>query len=319
MEPLISIIIPSYNRASLIGDTLSSLLCQTYINWECIIVDDNSNDNIEEIVKSFLLADSRFKFYKRPSELLKGANSCRNYGYLKSSGEYIKWFDSDDILHENCLSVQIDKLLNSENSISICEYHLFKDKNDFSMSPQYNYENVGDVFKDFIQGKIVLNTQIILFKRKIVENYFFDEDLMRAQDLDFIFRVLKDNHNNIILIKKVLVQIRAHSNSITGNFHKGNIDALNSEIKVRKAIFDNVNISLYENNVKNSVLKNYLNSFRALLIHGFYPEYKAQMREISQILSCKKKIYISILLLVAAFYNKTKKGLYLYGKISKKI
>lgn len=319
MEPLISIIIPTFNRASLICDTLNSVLSQTYTNWECIVVDDNSTDNTEEIINNYLLKDTRFKFYRRPSELLKGANSCRNFGYLKSNGEYIKWFDSDDLLHSDCLKSQIEAALLYKKPIVFCEYHLFKEKNSFDTKSQYSYKLVKNIFHEFIQGSLVLNSQIALFKRNIVDKIRFDESLTRAQDLDFIFRVLENNQNNVFLQNEVLVQIRAHVNSITGNFHRGNLDALNSEIKVRGEIYDNIVNSDYSTTIKKKVLTNYLNSFRALLINGFYNQYKDHMNLMLFKLSFRSKIYIKILFLIASFYNKTGRGLYFYGKVSKKI
>jgi len=319
LQPLISIIIPTFNRASLISDTLNSVLSQTYSNWECIIVDDDSNDDTEEIVNNYLSIDNRFQFYKRPLELLKGANSCRNYGYSKSTGDYVKWFDSDDLLHSDCLKNQIESVLFHKKPIVFCEYHLFKEQSSFDTKPQHSYKNVTNIFHDFIQGSLVLNTQIALFDRNVVNQIRFDESLTRAQDLDFIFRILENNQDNVFLQNEVLVQIRAHANSITGNFHRGNVEALNSEIKVRKRIYDHVVDSSLSTTIKKKVLVNCLNSFRALLINGFYDQYKYEMNLLSTKLSFKKKFYLKVLLLIASIYNKTGRGLYFYGKISKKI
>jgi glycosyltransferase involved in cell wall biosynthesis len=80
-QPLVSVIIPTYNRAHLIGETLDSVLAQTYTNWECIIVDDGSSDNTDEFVGKYVKKDSRFKYYHRPEEHLPGGNGARNYGF----------------------------------------------------------------------------------------------------------------------------------------------------------------------------------------------------------------------------------------------
>ena len=78
-KPLVSIIIPTYNRASLIKETLHSVQSQTYKNWECIIVDDGSIEDTALAIQEFL-RDIRMKFYNRPANKQKGASSCRNYG-----------------------------------------------------------------------------------------------------------------------------------------------------------------------------------------------------------------------------------------------
>ncbi|MCM2302197.1 MAG: glycosyltransferase, partial [Flavobacteriaceae bacterium] len=91
--PLVSIIIPTFNRAHLIGETLDSILAQTYTNWECIVVDDGSSDNTHIVVGQYVAKDSRIKYVHRPEHMLKGPSSCRNYGFELSKGEYINWFD----------------------------------------------------------------------------------------------------------------------------------------------------------------------------------------------------------------------------------
>lgn len=108
MNYLISIIVPTYNRAHLIGETLNSVLAQTYINWECIIIDDGSSDNTFEVLDRYVMLDKRFNYFSRPKEKLKGPSSCRNFGIEKSLGQYIVFLDSDDLITKNCLEDRIN-------------------------------------------------------------------------------------------------------------------------------------------------------------------------------------------------------------------
>jgi len=104
--PLVSIIIPAYNRAGLIGETLQSVKNQTYQNWECIVVDDGSTDYTVAIVKDFIKSENRIQLYKR-DRLPKGAPACRNIGLQKSNGKYIIFLDSDDLMINHCIEERI--------------------------------------------------------------------------------------------------------------------------------------------------------------------------------------------------------------------
>jgi len=93
METKISVIVPCYNQAQYLDECLQSVFEQTHKTWECIIVDDGSPDNTEDIAKEWELKDSRFKYYKKQNG---GVASARNYGIEKSSGEWILPLDGDD-------------------------------------------------------------------------------------------------------------------------------------------------------------------------------------------------------------------------------
>jgi len=111
MNPLISVIIPSYNRANLISETLDSILSQTYQNWECIVVDDGSTVETLKIVESYCSKDSRFKLLEREEQFPKGAPTCRNIGLMNAKGEFLIFLDSDDILFPHALIERVMFLL----------------------------------------------------------------------------------------------------------------------------------------------------------------------------------------------------------------
>lgn len=103
---LVSIIIPSFNRESLIKETLDSLISQTYPNWEALVVDDGSTDATCDVVQGYSGKDKRINLIRRKREP-KGASVCRNIGIENAIGEYIIFLDSDDILTPNCLENRI--------------------------------------------------------------------------------------------------------------------------------------------------------------------------------------------------------------------
>jgi len=94
--PYFSIIIPTYNRADIIIETLSSIHCQTFESWECIIIDDGSTDKSIDKISGYIENDTRFVLKQRDS-LPKGPTKCRNIGLKYAKANKIIFFDSDDV------------------------------------------------------------------------------------------------------------------------------------------------------------------------------------------------------------------------------
>lgn len=113
--PLISIIVPTYNREHLIPLTLNSVIAQSYTNWECIVVDDGSDDETLNILKNYHKQDSRVLFVKR-KRLPKGAPTCRNVGLEMANGDCIIFLDSDDYLLPFCLEQRVKAVNNYPDS-----------------------------------------------------------------------------------------------------------------------------------------------------------------------------------------------------------
>ncbi|MCK0125018.1 glycosyltransferase family 2 protein [Gelidibacter sp. F2691] len=217
-QPLVSIIIPTFNRAHLIGETLDSILAQTYTHWECIVVDDGSTDETEALMMTYVTKDARFQYYQRPISHLPGGNGARNYGFKISNGEYIQWFDSDDLMHPNKLCKQINVLESSIKMFSVCQTQQFSvDINQLlGLRSKQIYSNNPAV--SFIKGEIVFLTQAPIFKREflIKHKLFFDENLKAAQEWEFFSRCLLVI-NDYEVENMALVYLRRHDKSITSS------------------------------------------------------------------------------------------------------
>lgn len=223
-----SIIIPTYQRAHLIGKTLDSIIDQTHTNWECIIVDDGSIDHTEEIVNTYVLKDSRFQYYNRPDNLLKGPNSCRNYGFEKSKGTYIKWIDSDDIMLTDCLASTLEIFLEKDCDLVVSNIE-FINIDEIKLDKKYNYFSQ-NLIEDYLVGKIAYYV-FQTWSRKFInmQTQLFDEQITNLDDWDFNLRMLYQNPK-IEYIHKPLIQYRIHSESLAHEISKLNYKEICSEI-----------------------------------------------------------------------------------------
>ncbi|WP_394906968.1 glycosyltransferase family 2 protein [uncultured Mesonia sp.] len=214
-QPLVSIIIPTYNRAHLIGETLDSVLAQTYTNWECIVVDDGSTDATDELMAEYCAKDSRIRYYHRPAEHLPGGNGARNYGFKKSKGEYMQWFDSDDLMVEDKLQIQIALIHKEDKDWCLCQTLVFEDKFKI-IGLRKEFIHSADPINDYIQSKIFWLTQAPLFKTNFIlkNNLHFNEKLKRGQEYEFFVRVLIIN-SDFCYTNKPLVLLRRHSKQIS--------------------------------------------------------------------------------------------------------
>mgnify|MGYP000315433025 CR=1 FL=1 len=190
---LVSIIIPTYNLDYIIRETLDSVFEQTYSNWECIIVDDGSDDNTENVVKGYTQKDSRFQYYKRPNNKLKGANACRNYGVDKSKGEYLIFLDSDDVLEKNCLENRCHTVLQNKTKTDIFVFSMGLLVNNKKTESIFNKDFIDNenYLKQFLKGNACWQTSSVFWEREIFKAVGkFDEQFQRLQDVDLHTRLL---------------------------------------------------------------------------------------------------------------------------------
>ena len=259
-KPLISIIIPTYNRANLIGETLDTLISQTYQNWECIIVDDGSSDNITEVIDDYISNDIRFKFYKRPDNEKKGPNSCRNFGFIKSKGLYIKWMDSDDLFLENTLNYQINKF-KDDTDVVIC--HVLKKNLTTNKEGTVNRIKSKNLIGSYLTGEIAFYVSGPLWKKSFLEknDLIFDPNITNLDDWDFNLRALYKNPS-IIYVEEPLIIYRYNETSLTADLKNLRKNEIISEFYARNK---------HLNYLVNNDLENYRVLYNFLFLrHKFF-------------------------------------------------
>lgn len=108
--PLVSVVVASYNYQDLIRETLDSILCQTYTNFEIIVVDDGSKDNSVSVIKEYVLQHHNVKLYTHPNNENRGLPATVQLGIKKSQGDYIAFLESDDLWVPTCLEKRMEIL-----------------------------------------------------------------------------------------------------------------------------------------------------------------------------------------------------------------
>jgi len=138
--PLISIIVPCYNQAQYLDECLQSVLDQTYDNWECVIINDGSLDNTEELAAKWLNKDNRFKYLKKVNG---GLSSARNSGIKSTKGEFILPLDADDKIGKDYCLMAI-KSFQKQPSLKVvyCKAEKFGNDSGEWILPSFNRENL---------------------------------------------------------------------------------------------------------------------------------------------------------------------------------
>lgn len=181
-NPVVSVIVPCYNHGKYLSEALFSIKNQTYENWECIIVNDGSPDNTEEIANHWINLDKRFKYFNKENG---GLSSARNAGIEKSNGNYILTLDADDKFEckfiEKAVSI-LDK--NEKVGIVTCWGYRFIKKEIYGL-----FKPVGGTIENYLFCSASLASS--MFRRECWEQVGgYDEEMKKGyEDWDYYIRI----------------------------------------------------------------------------------------------------------------------------------
>lgn len=189
-HPLVTIIIPNYNKANFIHETLQSIISQTYKNWEALVIDDGSTDNSIKIIKELAEKEPRIKFFQR-TRSPKGGSTCRNIGIENAKGKYIMFLDSDDVMDSYCLEERT-RFLEQNSHLDFAVYPVgtfYKTIGDNSMVWR---PPGGNHLKKFLSHDLPWNIMSPFWKAEYIKNKLggFDEAFPRLQDVEFHTKAL---------------------------------------------------------------------------------------------------------------------------------
>ncbi|OGN29987.1 MAG: hypothetical protein A3A33_01540 [Candidatus Yanofskybacteria bacterium RIFCSPLOWO2_01_FULL_49_25] len=185
--PTISVIMPTHNRPELLKRAITSVLAQTYSDFELIVVDDGLQKSARETVEYF--RDPRIIYLKHEQE--RGGGAARNTGIKAARGKFIAFLDDDDQWHPEKLRIQLDALSNTDETVGLsftAASLRFPDRERISIVA----EGIGNYF-DFALGHFngFLNVTL-MFKREVLDAVgFYDERLPSHQETDLVLRTLK--------------------------------------------------------------------------------------------------------------------------------
>ena len=212
--PTISAIIPAFNAEQTIKSTITSILQQSYTDFELIIVNDGSNDNTIEICKSFL--DSRIKIINQ----INGGLSCaRNSGIQASIGKYICFIDSDDTIEYNYLDKLYTSIINSNSDLAICGMQLSSLNNTsflcFNQDKSYQQIWENEEFLSYFQKGLLNSACNKLYKTNIIKknNIIFPSQTL-TEDIAFNIDYFKHS-TNISTIKEALYIYQLQNSQLT--------------------------------------------------------------------------------------------------------
>lgn len=212
-NPTVSVIIPTYNRANLVGKAIKSVLSQTYQDFEIIVIDDGSTDNTEEVIRSF--KDKKVKYIKKYKKN-KGISVARNIGIKMARGKYIALLDSDDEWLPEKLDKQ-SKVLQSESPEVgvVCSWSYNIDEKGNYISKRCLPKKGGYIYEDLLSTNPISVPTVLIRKECFNRVGLFDDLLNAQEDWDMWIRIAK--YYRFALIKVPLVKYRLHSNQISKN------------------------------------------------------------------------------------------------------
>jgi len=318
MSKLVSVIIPTYNRADIITEAINTVLEQTYQNFEIIVIDDGSTDNTCEVIKN--IDDSRIQYIYQENS---GRPSlARNTGIKISIGEYIAFLDSDDLWHREKLEKQID-ILDNNNNIGLVTnwslYKTFKNEEIQVKKSQAKTQKENVLYILTAPDKAFTGTPTLLVRKKCFETIgSFDDEMTFCEDWDLFFRIslLYEIYN----IEEILTYVRMHQESISKTPDVKKFK--DSYLRYLQKAFENKNLSPELLKIKDEAYSNALWSIGGWALHKSKDYQTARKSFLESIKYSYCKIFNIRFLMefTVSFYPRLFLGIYEYSrKIYKKL
>ena len=211
-QPLISIIVPVYNAEQYLDKCVDSIVNQTYTNLEIILVDDGSPDNCGAICDEYAKKDSRIKVIHKSNG---GLSSARNAGLDNSTGEYIGFIDSDDVIEPEMYEKMLKNIQNTNADVCMCGCKIINEQGELLLEDNFSNKvyNIDEIIEEII---LPLKTSVCdkLYKKELIGLIRFLQGRIHGEDLLFSLNLLA-NDLSISAIRGAYYRYIKHPSSIT--------------------------------------------------------------------------------------------------------
>lgn len=294
-----TVIIPTYNRGYIIEKTIKDVLCQTYSDFEVIVVDNGSTDNTKNIVENISSIDSRITYIYQ--ENTGSPAGSRNTGIKYAKGDWVSFLDSDDSWEKNKLEKVYDKIAKLDSNViavSNWEYYKVNDKIKSILKHSSHFKN--KPYRRLLFGGNYLSTSAMTVRKDILVNLKgFDErdEYFAVEDYDLWLRIARVG--NIDYIKEPLGSFNIYTDNMSGDS-----SLVNSNL--RSLLYNHIN-SYYKSSILRKILlakhlaRAYRYEARALLSEGRVEESKTLHTLSFQMFPFSFKTIVSFFQLIIRF------------------
>ncbi|MFT4668557.1 MAG: glycosyltransferase involved in cell wall biosynthesis [Flavobacteriaceae bacterium] len=227
MKAIVSIVVPSYNQAQFLDEALTSVFNQSYSNWECIIVNDGSKDNVEEVANQWTVKDARFRYYSQKNQ---GVSSARNLGVENAEGIYILPLDADDKISLKYLELAVEAFEKDASlKLVYCQAEKFGDESGLWKLAPYSLKG--------LTKENMIFCSAIYHKMSWKELGGYDTQMKSGlEDWEFWIHLLK-NGGNVLCLKYVGFHYRVKTISRTKTIRLEDFKDLNEYLSLKHPEF----------------------------------------------------------------------------------
>ena len=243
MQPRVSVVVPCYNQGRFLAEALDSVRAQTHAHWECLIVNDGSTDDTGSVVRRYAAQDARFRYVEQEN---RGLPAARNRGLRETSGDYIQFLDSDDVIGPAKFERQL-ALLGSRDrpALAFCD-HLYGAEDDIHRTieqhrfyePRFRMARPIEDIAARWETELSIPIHCFLFDSRLFREHgiSFNERLPNHEDWDCWMRVFALDPA-VLCVPQALAISRYHPRSMSRNvkrMRRGFLAAIDTQLSHRR-------------------------------------------------------------------------------------